>query len=75
MKHVLFTEPADIAAGRDVTIYYNPQDTPLSGTQDVYLTVSAPWPTPVTPASLACRGTLVTACLRAVCSQTVEGFV
>ena len=44
MKHVLFTEPADIAAGQDVTIYYNPQDTPLSGTQDVYLTVSAACP-------------------------------
>ena len=41
MKHVLFTEPADIAAGRDVTIYYNPADTPLSGAQEVYLTVSA----------------------------------
>jgi hypothetical protein len=40
MKHVLFTEPAEIEAGQNVTIYYSPQDTPLSGTQEVYLTVS-----------------------------------
>ncbi len=42
MKHVLFTEPAEIQAGQDVTIYYNPQDTPLSGCAEVYLSVSAP---------------------------------
>lgn len=40
MKHVLFTEPAEIQAGQEVTIYYNPEDTPLSGTQEVYLSVS-----------------------------------
>lgn len=40
MKHVLFTEPAMIQAGQDVTIYYNPQDTPLKGSEQVYLTVS-----------------------------------
>ena len=38
MKHVLFTEPADIQAGGQVSIYYNPADTPLSGTQQVFLT-------------------------------------
>ncbi|CAL8465412.1 g4948 [Coccomyxa elongata] len=38
MKHVLFTEPAMIQAGQDVTIYYNPQDTPLKGGEEVYLT-------------------------------------
>lgn len=41
MKHVLFTEPAVIQAGQDVTIYYNPQYTPLNGSEEVYLTVSS----------------------------------
>ena len=44
MRHVLFTEPADIQAGGQATIYYNPADTLLSGTQQVFLTVcETPW--------------------------------
>jgi hypothetical protein len=43
MRHVLFTEPADVQAGGQVTLYYNPADTPLSGAQQVFLTARAPF--------------------------------
>jgi hypothetical protein len=31
VRHVLFTEPEVVQAGQTVTMYYNPQDTPLNG--------------------------------------------
>eukprot|EP00775_Hariotina_reticulata_P004294 gene4294-4546_t len=37
-KHVMFTEPEVIKAGEPVTVYYNPDDTPLKGSSEVYFT-------------------------------------
>jgi hypothetical protein len=33
MKHVMFTDPEIIQAGERVTLYYNPEDTMLSGSE------------------------------------------
>lgn len=33
MKHVMFTDPEIIQAGERVTLYYNPDDTMLAGTE------------------------------------------
>ena len=41
MRHVLYTEPSAPQAGQDMTVYYNPSDTCLNGSSDVYITVGA----------------------------------
>lgn len=33
MKHVMFTDPEIIQAGERVTLYYNPDDTMLAGSE------------------------------------------
>lgn len=38
VRHVLYTVPEKIQAGEEVTIWYNPQDTPLRGKQQVRAT-------------------------------------
>ncbi|WIA17469.1 hypothetical protein OEZ85_014309 [Tetradesmus obliquus] len=38
MKHVMFTEPEVIEAGKPVTVYYCPDDTALAGSNQVYFT-------------------------------------
>jgi hypothetical protein len=35
VRHVLFTEPEVVKAGQTVTMFYNPQDTPLNGRDKV----------------------------------------
>ena len=37
VRHVLYTVPEVVEAGEEVTIYYNPRDTPLNGRQQLYL--------------------------------------
>jgi starch synthase len=37
MRHVLYTEPAEPAAGREVTLFYNPSNTCLHGAARVFL--------------------------------------
>jgi len=37
VRHVLFTEPEVVTAGQDVTLFYNPRDTPLNGRQRIFL--------------------------------------
>jgi len=37
VRHVLFTEPEVLQAGEEVTVYYNPEDTPLNGKSHIYL--------------------------------------
>lgn len=37
MRHVLYTEPARPEAGKEVTIFYNPDNTVLHGAERVYL--------------------------------------
>ncbi|KAG1673855.1 hypothetical protein FOA52_012880 [Chlamydomonas sp. UWO 241] len=37
VRHVLYTEPEVVTAGQDVTVYYNPAETPLAGRSKVYL--------------------------------------
>jgi len=37
LRHVLFTEPATPAAGKDITLYYNPKNTNLAGCEEIYL--------------------------------------
>ncbi len=34
---MLFTYPEVVEAGQEVTLYYNPRDTPLNGRQQVYV--------------------------------------
>ena len=41
MRHVLYTEPSAPQAGQDLTVFYNPSNTCLAGTSEVYITVSA----------------------------------
>ena len=41
MRHVLYTEPSAPQAGQEMTVYYNPSDTDLTGSSEVYITVSA----------------------------------
>jgi starch synthase len=38
MKHVMFTEPEVIQAGERVTVYYNPDDTILAGSSQLWFT-------------------------------------
>ena len=38
-RHVLFTEPSELQAGQDMTVFYNPSNTCLSGCSDIFLTV------------------------------------
>lgn len=35
VRHVLFSEPESVQAGEEVTIWYNPNDTPLNGKNQV----------------------------------------
>ncbi len=37
MRHVLFTDPVEIRAGEEVDIYYNPNNTLLAGSGQVFL--------------------------------------
>ena len=37
VRHVLFTEPEIVTAGKEVTVYYNPRDTILAGRQRIWL--------------------------------------
>jgi len=37
IKHVLFTEPVQPAAGQQVTMFYNPNNTNLAGCEDIYI--------------------------------------
>jgi starch synthase len=37
VRHVLYTEPAVVTAGKEVTVFYNPQNTVLNGRQRVFL--------------------------------------
>lgn len=39
LKHVLFTDPEIPVAGKDVKIYYNPNNTTLNGSTDIHLTL------------------------------------
>ena len=39
MRHVLYTEPSAPQAGQEMTVYYNPSDTCLTGITEVYITV------------------------------------
>jgi len=39
MRHVLFTKPEIPKAGKDVTIFYNPNNTDLNGSSDVSITL------------------------------------
>ena len=41
MRHVLFTEVSEARAGEEVTLYYNPRNTPLVGSSCIWLTVSS----------------------------------
>ncbi len=41
MRHVLYTEPSAPQAGQEMTVYYNPSNTDLAGSSEVYITVSA----------------------------------
>ena len=38
-RHVLYTEPSEPQAGQDMTVYYNPSNTCLSGCSDIFITV------------------------------------
>ncbi len=42
LKHVLFTEPADLKAGQEVTLYYSPLTTNLAGRRSIYVTGGPP---------------------------------
>ena len=35
-RHIVYTDPVDVQAGRDVTVHYNPSNTILHGKQDVW---------------------------------------
>ena len=37
VRHVLYTEPEVVTAGKEVEIFYNPRDTPLNGRQRIFL--------------------------------------
>lgn len=37
MRHVLFTEPAELEAGQECIIHYNPTDTPLRGRDRIFV--------------------------------------
>ena len=39
MRHVLYTEPSAPQAGQEMTVYYNPSNTDLTGSPEVYITV------------------------------------
>ena len=39
MRHVLFTEPSELQAGKEMTVYYNPSNTCLNGCSDIFITV------------------------------------
>ena len=38
-RHVLYTEPSEPQAGQDLTVYYNPSNTCLSGCSEIFITV------------------------------------
>ena len=38
-RHVLYTEPSEPQAGQDMTVYYNPSNTCLSGCSHIFITV------------------------------------
>lgn len=35
--HIFYTEPSEVRAGEDVTIFYNPSNTVLNGKPEVYI--------------------------------------
>ncbi|KAL9236615.1 hypothetical protein vseg_011260 [Gypsophila vaccaria] len=35
-RHIVYTEPVDVKAGQDVTVYYNPSNTVLNGKPEVW---------------------------------------
>ncbi|KAK9805611.1 hypothetical protein WJX72_007789 [[Myrmecia] bisecta] len=37
MRHMLFTEPDDLRAGQTIELCYNPHDTPLHGSQQIFV--------------------------------------
>lgn len=39
-KHIVFTEPLDVQAGSTVTVFYNPNNTVLSGKSEVWFRCS-----------------------------------
>ena len=53
MRHVLFTEPSSPQAGQEMTVYYNPSNTCLTGCSEIYITVSADL---ISSASVSCHG-------------------
>lgn len=39
-KHIVYTEPLEVQAGREVTVFYNPSNTVLNGKHDIWLRCS-----------------------------------
>jgi len=39
-KHIVYTDPVDVQAGSNVTVYYNPSNTVLNGKPEVWFTCS-----------------------------------
>ncbi|XP_078433725.1 starch synthase 3 isoform X2 [Wolffia australiana] len=39
-KHIVYTEPLDVVAGRPVTVFYNPSNTLLNGRENIWLRCS-----------------------------------
>ncbi|CAA6668693.1 unnamed protein product [Spirodela intermedia] len=39
-KHIVYTEPLEVQAGREVTVFYNPSNTVLNGRHDIWLRCS-----------------------------------
>lgn len=39
-EHIFYTDPVDVQAGKEVTIFYNPSNTVLNGKPEVWLLVS-----------------------------------
>ncbi len=37
IRHVLYTEPKEVTAGGEITMFYNPRDTPLNGRQRIFI--------------------------------------
>ena len=62
MRHVLFTDVSEARAGEEVTLYYNPHNTPLVGRSRIWLTVSPR--RPMAPSQLGSAAALQGAWLR-----------
>jgi len=39
-RHIVYTDPVDVQAGNDVTVYYNPSNTVLNGKPEVWFRCS-----------------------------------